>query len=106
MTLERRLTNQQHAVAANQGDRAAISKRNGFEEILEVMRRDGADYQTQKLAVRTDELAREKKCPRASDTIERRLAHEHRQLPVGLQRLEIIAIGDVNFGNRPEARKV
>src|SRR5580700_1936225 len=104
--LDLRKPRQHDSVTAKQCNRAALTKRNGSEKLLEVGQLDGPQYEAQKLAIRSLDPPDEKHRPCAIGAVMPRLTYVRRHPRIGLNRLEEISIGDADIGTRPKAREI
>ena len=101
-----RVSREKHPVAAKQADRACRFERDAAEELFEICEVHGAQHHAGELAPRTRELARTENAPCPGRPVEGGLAEEGRGPPVRLERLEVVAIGDVDGRNGPVAAEI
>ena len=100
------MAHQQHAVVAQQRDRAVRSERNGAEELLEVLQLHGAEEHAQEGAVCGGEFAGEKDGPGSGAAILHRLADRRDQIRGRLEQFEVLPVGAVDRRDRPEPGEV
>ena len=101
-----RICRQQQVVIAHQGDFGVGTGRGRGEEILDIALRHRPQQQAHELAVGVVDAAREVDVPAAVAAVPHRRADVGLEIGSAAERLEVIAIGHVDVGDRPVAGKI
>src|SRR5713226_9858749 len=97
---------EQYAVTAKQCDGIVRPEREIFVELLEIAELYGAQDETEKISIRGGEFAGNVDRPGFGAAVENGFADEPVEVLVRFERREIVAVGDVHFGNGPVAGEI